>query len=48
MLSDLRHNEEVCELLDRLYMVKYMKFKRLLWADHIVRWIILEYQNCTE
>jgi len=23
----LRHNEEVCELLDGPYMVKYMKFK---------------------
>jgi hypothetical protein len=41
----LRHNEEVCDLLDGPYIVKYMKFKRLLWAGHIVQWIILEYQN---
>jgi len=28
----LRHIEEVCELLDGPYMVKYMKFRRLLLA----------------
>ena len=44
----LRHNEEVCELLDGPCVVKYMKFERLLWAGYIVWWIITEYQNCTE
>jgi hypothetical protein len=39
-------NEGVCELVegpDR--RIVKCKFKRLLWAGHIVQWITLEYQK---
>jgi hypothetical protein len=33
----LRHNKELYELLDGPDIVKFIKFKRLQWAGHIVR-----------
>jgi hypothetical protein len=33
----LRHNKDLYELLDGPDVVKFIKFKRLQWADHIVR-----------
>jgi hypothetical protein len=33
----LIHNKELCELLDGPDIVKFIKFKRLQWASHIVR-----------
>jgi hypothetical protein len=33
----LRHNKELCELLDGPDTVKFIKFKRLQWAGHIAR-----------
>jgi hypothetical protein len=32
----LRHNKELYELLDGPYILKFIKFKRLQWASHIV------------
>jgi hypothetical protein len=33
----LRHNKELCELLDGPDIVKCITFKRLKWAGHMVR-----------
>ena len=46
--GDTRYNEELYELLDGRDIVKYIKFKRLYWAGHKSKWLILEYQNSTE
>ena len=35
--GDLRHNEELYELLGGPDIVKYIQFKRLQWACHMVR-----------
>jgi hypothetical protein len=32
-----RHNKELCELLDGPDIVKFITFKRLKWAGHIIR-----------